>query len=37
VVKHRRFELLAEEPTDDEIRYFHGRAPGAASAAGGQP
>jgi radical SAM protein with 4Fe4S-binding SPASM domain len=36
VVKHRRFELLAEEPTDDEIRYFHGRAPGAASAAGGK-
>jgi radical SAM protein with 4Fe4S-binding SPASM domain len=37
VVKHRRFELLAEAPTEDEVRYFDGRAAGAASAAGGKP
>ena len=35
VVRHRRFDLLEEEPTDDEIRYFDGRP--AASVAGGQP
>ena len=36
-VKHRRFDLLAEEPTEDEVRYFDGRAAGATSIAGGQP
>jgi radical SAM protein with 4Fe4S-binding SPASM domain len=35
VVKHRRFELLAEVPTDDEIRYFHDPVVGVASVAGG--
>jgi hypothetical protein len=36
VVKHQRFELLAEEPTADEVRYFDARASGATKAAGGK-
>jgi hypothetical protein len=37
VVKHRRFDLLDDEATEDEIRYFHGGAAKAASGGGGQP
>ena len=35
-VRHRRFDLLDEEPTDDEARYFDDRGAGEVSAVGGQ-
>jgi hypothetical protein len=37
VVKHRRFDLLDDEPTEDEVNYFDGRAAKAASGRGGKP
>jgi radical SAM protein with 4Fe4S-binding SPASM domain len=37
VVKHRRFDLLADEVTEEELRYFDGGAAKAASGRGGKP
>jgi radical SAM protein with 4Fe4S-binding SPASM domain len=36
-VKHRRFDLLDEEPTEVEVRYFDNHTAGVASVAGGRP
>jgi hypothetical protein len=36
VVKHRRFDLLADEVTEEEVRYFDGGTAGAPRG-GGKP
>jgi hypothetical protein len=37
VVKHRRFDLLDDEPTEDEVNYFDGGAVKAAPGGRGKP